>query len=338
MKRTISKHALAIFLILTFLLSWALWLVSGVLNKPIPSETRDYAWLIAQLGVFMPSAMALLISSFTDSRQRGISWTILLLILVPVSLLGVWIASAAPNRILELDTVPAILVGAAALGIVAFFSPLNRHQVELGLEPQETRKRIGWILLSLILLPISFLLAWLLVNASGGNSTVTVFDGNMLKSLWSVALIFAFNLLFGGTLGEEIGWRGFALPRLLERFSPLQASFMLGVVWALWHLPIDIRYGFGLTSAGAVIVRLLWTWPLTIIFTWFYLRSKRCLLVPFMLHTSGNILPDLGVSNYEQAIVVLSVLNAAFATAVGFRLAKSPRDKADVMNEKVTGT
>jgi membrane protease YdiL (CAAX protease family) len=284
----------------------------------------------------MPSVIALLISSFIDSRQRGISWTILLLIFLPVSLLGVWIASAASNKILQLGTVQAILVGVAALGIIVFFSPLNRRQVALGLEPQEALKRFGWILLSIIFLPTSFLVAWFLVNASEGNFTVTVLSGDLLKLLWSVGLIFAFNLLFGGTLGEEIGWRGFALPRLLEKFSPLQASFILGVVWALWHLPIDIRYGFGLTGAGAVIVRLLWTWPVTIIFTWFYLRSKRCLLAPFMLHTSANIIPDLGFSNYEQAIGVMFLVNAVFAIAISFRLAKNPGEKVYVMNDEAT--
>lgn len=336
MKRIILKHPLAIFFILTFLLSWALWLASGVFNKPSPTETRDFSWLIAQFGVFMPSVMALLLSSFTDPRQRGISWTILLIIFLPVSLLGVWIASAAPNTILQLDTAQAILVGIAALGMVVFFSPLNRRQVELGLEPQKTRKRVGWILLAIIFLPISFLMAWLLVNASRGDFTVTVLSGNLVTSLRSVALIFAFNLLFGGTLGEEIGWRGFALPRLLEKFSPLQASFILGIVWALWHLPIDIRYGFGLTGAGAVIGRLLWTWPVTIIFTWFYLRSKRCLLAPFMLHTSANIIPDLGFSNYEQAVGVMFLVNAVFAIAIGFRLAKNPGEKVYVMNDEAT--
>ena len=54
----------------------------------------------------------------------------------------------------------------------------------------------------------------------------------------SVAFLLAAALLTDtGPLGEEFGWRGFALPRLLTRRTPLASGFILGVIWALWHLP-----------------------------------------------------------------------------------------------------
>lgn len=56
---------------------------------------------------------------------------------------------------------------------------------------------------------------------------------------WLIVVVnFILILLIGGPLGEEFGWRGLALPSLEARFSPLWASLILGVIWAVWHLPL----------------------------------------------------------------------------------------------------
>jgi len=130
------------------------------------------------------------------------------------------------------------------------------------------------------------------------------------------------------------GWRGFLLPQLLRRYGPFVASLLLAVVWALWHLPIDIRSGFLVTGPGAVLIRIIWTIPVTIIFTWFYIRSGGNLLVALFLHTSINILSDLGFSQYERTALFLFVLLAIAAILISaasttFRIAGKYQSKDD---------
>lgn len=80
-------------------------------------------------------------------------------------------------------------------------------------------------------------------------------------------------IVFVLVAGEEIGWRGFALPRLLPRFGPWGASAILGIIWAFWHLPLFFiesmpQYG---TPFFAFLV---YTIALSIILT--FLASKTC--------------------------------------------------------------
>lgn len=83
-----------------------------------------------------------------------------------------------------------------------------------------------------------------------------------------IASALAVNLACGGSLGEEPGWRGVFLPRLLRREGPLAASLTLGVAWSLWHAPIDLAQGFGASGVFALVARLVFILPLALLFTW----------------------------------------------------------------------
>jgi len=89
-----------------------------------------------------------------------------------------------------------------------------------------------WYLFVLVGIPL-LLIAGILVQPGATAN----FLG--LKPLLAVTYLFTYIAVFfgGGPLGEEPGWRGFALPRLQEKYGPLLGTLILGVLWTCWHLP-----------------------------------------------------------------------------------------------------
>jgi membrane protease YdiL (CAAX protease family) len=85
-------------------------------------------------------------------------------------------------------------------------------------------------------------------------------------------------VLFVLVVGEELGWRGYALPRLLEKRSPLIASLILGVLWGLWHLPTFLVPGtpqYGLPLVAFVLL----TVEYSILMTWVFLHTVGSVLI-----------------------------------------------------------
>lgn len=110
---------------------------------------------------------------------------------------------------------------------------------------------------------------------------------------------FAFVTLLGGGQ-EEPGWRGFALPRLQQRFTPLRATLLLAVLWGLWHLPI-----YGLGFVGPMLF--------AVYYTYLYNRTGSVGLC-MLLHGSFTAALDnltLTSDNLTVDLTILAVLLAA---------------------------
>jgi len=104
-------------------------------------------------------------------------------------------------------------------------------------------------------------------------------------AIFPVAVFLSFP--FGSGLGEEAGWRGFALPKLLERYSPVTASVILGLLWGFWHTPALLMSSWEGNTQGLLL--FVYVIPLTIIMTWVYLKSRRSTIPLMLMHTGGNI-------------------------------------------------
>jgi membrane protease YdiL (CAAX protease family) len=90
-------------------------------------------------------------------------------------------------------------------------------------------------------------------------------------------------------VGEEIGWRGFALPRLLKTHRALGASLLLGLLWAGWHAPNFLFLDESSAYGKSFIAYCAWVIPFAVLMTWVFVNTKGSILVATLFHAAGNI-------------------------------------------------
>jgi len=120
-------------------------------------------------------------------------------------------------------------------------------------------------------------------------------------AIFPIAVFLSFP--FGSGLGEEAGWRGFALPKLLERYSPFVASIILGALWGLWHIPALLMSSWEGSSQGLLL--FVYVFPLTIIMTWVYCKSRGSAIPVMLMHTGGNIYGSMLTSSLIMETVLV---------------------------------
>jgi membrane protease YdiL (CAAX protease family) len=154
------------------------------------------------------------------------------------------------------------------------------------------RWRVGWRWYLLALLgPAAFWVALGSVAAVLGLGTDM--QPRVLDLGAAAVLVFAALLLTDG-LGEEPGWRGYALPRWLARNGALTASVGLGAVWAVWHLPLVFTAGSTLDGSPIAFLLLDFT-AMAVLYTWLFLRSRGSVLPVIVLHASANLWTPVAV-------------------------------------------
>jgi uncharacterized protein len=162
-----------------------------------------------------------------------------------------------------------------------------------------------------ILGPFLIVLIAIFANSFMSSSPVNFGGIGVSKEFpeFSFFSFFIYNLVSFG-MGEETGWRGYALPALQKKFNPFWASLILAIGWALWHWPLFLyRPGYtemGLSGIAGWFMSLVTG---SILLTWMYNRSKSILVCAFfhatidIVFTSDIASPD--VMNIVGAIVTI---------------------------------
>lgn len=140
-------------------------------------------------------------------------------------------------------------------------------------------------------------------------------------------------LFFPFALGEELGWRGYALPRLLEKNNPLTAGLILGIIWAAWHLPTYLP-GQALADSPP-LASTITIIAYSLILTWLFINTMGSVLIAVLFHGAANAAGILlvGMSSDEAnwlragitaAVAVIIVLLNGLSTFMQSGAAISP--------------
>jgi hypothetical protein len=167
--------------------------------------------------------------------------------------------------------VAALIVAAIYYGKIGVKELLGRY----------LRWRIGWGPLTFALIfPVAVTVLAAVVNIAAGAARPVL---TQFAAWPELVPKFIFILLFVG-VGEETGWRGFALPELQKRLSPVLASLVLGAIWAAWHIPL-----FGVEFAPAVIPWfVLSVFAGAVMATWLFNAARGSLLPLPLFHAMVN--------------------------------------------------
>jgi len=144
-----------------------------------------------------------------------------------------------------------------------------------------TRWRISWVWYAAGLSPV--LLYGLAAAIAGGFSSADFSASSISRALFSLQAGFFVSIFLRGALGEELGLRGFALPRLQEKMSPFRASLIIGVLWGAWHLPVLIG-----RDVLSIVAFSLLAIGLSFLFTWLFNGSGGSLIPVLLFHATQN--------------------------------------------------
>ncbi len=112
------------------------------------------------------------------------------------------------------------------------------------------------------------------------------------------------------TNGEEMGWRGYVLPRLQAKYNALVASLIVGVIWAAWHLPKF--FGTGLSGERSFVWFTVAHLALAVLYTWLYNNTCGSLLLVTLFHASSNTFGVFMPAKFAVAGGILSNLEIVF--------------------------
>ena len=143
-----------------------------------------------------------------------------------------------------------------------------------------------WYVPIILLMPVIAVLSYLYIKMTGAILPES--------SISPLSLFVFFLIYFIGAIGEEVGWSGYIINPLQNKYGALKASTIIGIIWAVWHI---IPYYQAHQTTGWIVWQCIGTVCLRIIMVWIFNNAGKSVFATVLFHTMINISPWL-IPNY----------------------------------------
>jgi len=287
----IKRNQVTSFFIITFIITWGLWIP---FVGPATQENSIIAEILGMWGVFGPALAGIIVTRVSTagddkSKHKKTKLAFFLGMVLSALILLLMISrndgpSWTIGRAITLFLLSCLVALPPAYIISSAFSRNQAVKSYLSslIKP---RGSIAYYLVALLLYPFIYWLGNLLSGALGQVSYYAPPPLTGWDAVTAISIFFLYQFFYGNVLGEEVGWRGFALPRFQARLSPFVASLIIALIWFLWHLPLRL----GNPDDIPFLYHMLSFIPSSIFLTWIYNRTNGSILAVGIAHVMNNV-------------------------------------------------
>ena len=291
LKAFIGRYRLISFFLLTYLITWGLWIP---FIGPAARGSSTFAEILVMWGLFGPAFAGIIITRFIISGNEDISckkpllaFGIGLVLSASIVFLNISMTNVSSWTIVKIIALFLLsclvaLPPAYVLSSTLSRNPAIRYYLRSLIKPPGS---VVYYLIALLLPPFMDWMGSWISGISGQAAYYAPPHMTGWHAFQVVSITFLYQSFYGNILGEEVGWRGFALPRLQVRFSPLVASLVIALLWFAWHLPLK----WANPDALPYLYYALSFIPSSILLTWLYNRTHGSILAVGIAHVMGNV-------------------------------------------------
>lgn len=329
--KLLKNNQLKAYFILTFLISWILF------NLPLIISLDELSnFMIIIIGGAGPALAAIIMALIINPRRIQTpnlkKWIVFLIVFFLTLILKILYLQINLTEVsllaLFLLIINAAIVGYIISGGLSGFEGIKNLLNKLYV----WRVPIRWYFFAFFFYPAVLFIALIYAVYNVGLSITEILNQISGTAFYGLIITYGYVGLVRGPLREEVGWRGFALPRLQNLYSPLVGSIILFLIWVVWHLPLHYN---GILPVGieGFLVRFYY-FGLIFLFTWLYNHSNGSLLLTTIFHTSANTAATLMIfapTVYNEWVAIFLINLMALIVIIKDKMwRKLPQDSSAV--------